>query len=205
MAATAVLGVSFVVALAVGGCNGDGEGSISQPSTTTVVGTTTTLTPTTIDPLAAEEAAVSEAAEQARLARTNALVNPDDPAALAALDRFYVSDGPARAEVDRSLADLASQGWSVRTHPTVPETVTVEQITFSGTPPTQAALVVCIIDPAIVYEPNSAPGGGETIIDDTVYAYRSVYQMSKVDGAWKLSDVSLIEEWQGVDQCPRAS
>ena len=44
--------------------------------------------------LAAEEAAVSEAAEQARLARLNALINLDDPAAIAALDQYYVAGQP---------------------------------------------------------------------------------------------------------------
>ena len=88
MAAHSILGAGVVVALFVGGCNGDGEGPAS--TTTTTVAPTTTL-----DPLVAEEAAVSDAAKQARLARLNAFMNLDDAAAIAALDRYYVAGSPA--------------------------------------------------------------------------------------------------------------
>jgi hypothetical protein len=203
VAATSIVGMGLAVAVFVGGCNGEGEG----PTTTTVPSTsTTTAAPTTtIDPLAAEEAAVSEAAVQARLARLNALVNPNNPAALAVLDQYYVPDSPARAEVDKSLGDLAREGWAVRPHPSVPDSVTVEEITFEpATPPTQATLVVCIIDSGIVYEPNAAPDGSDAIVNDIVYAARSTYRMSKVEGGWKLADISLLTEWQGMAECPEA-
>jgi hypothetical protein len=193
MAAHSILGAGVVVALFVGGCNGDGEGTVNT--------TTTTVAPTTtVDPLAAEEAAASEAAEQARLARLNVLVSPDDPAAIAALDQFYVAGSPARAEVDSSLIDLETEGWEVRPHSTVPETLTVEEISFGG--PGAATLVVCIIDSGVIYEPGAAPDGGDVIVNDTVYAARSQYEMVMVDGAWKLADISLVEEWQGIAECP---
>src|SRR5262245_25312142 len=165
---TSVLGVGLVVALSVGGCNGSGEGSTTTTTTTTVAPTTT------LDPVAAEEAAVSEAAEQARLARTQAFIHLDDPAAIAALDQYYAGDGTARAEVDQSLEDLRTEGWHVRPHPTIPEALTVEQITFTdGPPPTRADLVVCVVDSAIIFEPGAGPDGGDVIVNDVVGAFRS--------------------------------
>jgi hypothetical protein len=199
---TSVLGVGMMVASWVAGCDGSGEG----PTTTTPTTTTTVAPTTTLDPIAAEEAAVSEAAVQARLARLNLLVHPADPSALALVETHYVPASPARAEIDRSLSDLAREGWAVRPHPTVPESVTVEDITFDDElSPTRASLVVCIIDSGIVYEPNATPDGGEAIVNDTVYAARSRYLMNKVDGVWRLADVTLITEWQGVTECPAES
>ena len=95
--------------------------------------TTTTVAPTTtLDPVAAEEAAVSEAAVQARLARLNALVNPDDPAAVAALDQYYASRQSGSSGGRPSLAgSSASEGWRVRAASDVPESVTVEEIAFA--------------------------------------------------------------------------
>jgi hypothetical protein len=82
----------------------------------------------------------------------------------------------------------------------------VEDITFDDeASPTQATLMVCIIDSGIVYEPNAAPDGGETIVNDIVYAARSLYLMNKLDGVWRLADVTLITEWQGSTQCPAGS
>jgi hypothetical protein len=195
MAAQAIVGAGLVVALFVGGCNGQGEGNVTTTTTTTTPAPTTTL-----DPLAVEEVAVTEAARQARLARLNVLVNPGDAAAVAALDQYYVAGSPARAEVDGSLMDLETEGWAVRPNPDVPEALTVEEITFDGH--TNAALVVCIIDSGIVYEPGAGPDGGDAIVNDIIYAYRSEYLMSKVDGSWKLVDVIGVEEWQGVTECP---
>src|SRR5262245_59522570 len=130
---TSVLGAGLVVALSVGRCNGSGEGPTTPPTTTT----TTTLAPTTtLDPVAAEEAV------HARLARLNLLIDPADPDALAAVEAHYVAASPARIEIDRSLDDLAREGWAVRPHPSVPEAVTVEGITFDDADrPTQATLV----------------------------------------------------------------
>jgi hypothetical protein len=198
MAAHSILGAGVVVALLVGGCNGDGEGPAATP--TTVAPTTTAAPTTTVEPRAAEEAAVTEAAKQARLARLNALVNPDDPTAIAALDNYYVAGSPARAEVDGSLVDLENEGWQVRPHPTVPESVTVEGISFDR--PGEATVLVCIIDSGIVYEPGAAPDAGDAVVNDVVYAYRSEFLMTKVDGSWKLVNVTGIDEWQGVTACP---
>jgi hypothetical protein len=206
--ATSIIGVGLAVAALVGGCNGEGEGATTAPTTSTTTSSVPVTTPaptTTVDPLAAEEAAVVEAAEQARLARLNALVNPDDPAALASLDLYYVPESPARGEVNTSLADLAREGWAVRPHPSVPDSVTVEEIAFeTAASPARATLVVCIIDSGIVYEPGAAPDGGEVIVNDVVYAARSTYEMAKVDGHWKLFDISLVNEWQGITECPEA-
>jgi hypothetical protein len=204
MAPHSIIGAGVVVALFVGGCNGDGEGEgPTRTTTTTVAPTTTTAPTTTLDPLAAEEAAVSEAAEQARLARSNAFMNLDDPAAVVALEQYYVLDGSALAEVQLGIQDLAESGWSVRQNPTVPETLTVEQITFDNvSAPTTAELVVCIVDSAVIYEPGAAPDGTEAIVDDSVVARRSVYEMVKDGEVWKLRDVVRGESWDGLAECP---
>jgi hypothetical protein len=198
MAAHSILGAGVVVALLVGGCNGDGEG----PAATT---TTTTLAPTTtVDPLAAEEAAVSEAARQARLTLINALVNLDDPEAVAALDRWYLPGSPARETADQSLQDLRDEGWRVRPHPDVPESLVVEAISLTGDPPQEAELTVCVVSSAVLYEPGGGPDGGDSIINDAVAAYRLRYLMTKNEGLWQLNSVVEIDRWEGVVACPAA-
>ena len=105
MTATSILGFGLTVALAIGGCTGDGEGT-----TTDVASTTTTVSPTTtVDPLAAEEAAVSEAAEQARLTPQHAHYQTSTiQQRSAALDQFYVAGSEARAD-GRSVACRTSR------------------------------------------------------------------------------------------------
>jgi ABC-type transport system substrate-binding protein len=201
-ATTSIVGAGLAVALLVGGCSGEGEGptTTTSPSTTT---TTTTVEPTTtLDPVAAEEAAVSEAAEQARLARSDALINFDDPAVLAALEQYYVV-GPALDEVNESIEVLRTEGWRAREHPTIPEGLTVEEITFiDGPPPTRAEVVVCILDSGVIYEPAAAPDGGDVIVNDQVVAARTTYEMIKVEGGWKLRSLVGGEEFEGVTECP---
>jgi hypothetical protein len=196
VAATSIVGVGLAVAVFVGGCSGEGEG----PTTTT---TTTVAPTTTVDPLAAEEAAVSEAAEQARLSLINALVNIDDPTASAALDRWYVADSPAYQTAMQSLQDLRDEGWRVRVHPNIPESLVVEEVMLTGgPPPTGAEVLVCVVSSGILYEPGGAPDGGDAIINDAVASYRLRYLMAKVDGLWQLSSVLEIDRWEGVTTCP---
>jgi hypothetical protein len=205
MTAHSIVGTGLVVALFVGGCNGDGEATVSTTATTTVAPTTTAAPTTTLDPLAAEEAAVSEAAVQARLARTQAFIDLDDADSIAALDRYYDAGGPARSEVDQSLQDLRDEGWRVRSHPTIPEATTVEMVTFTdGPPPTRAEVIVCIVDSAIIVEPGGGPDGGEAIVNDQVAAARTTYEMVKVDGLWKLRSLIGGQEFEGVAECPAA-
>jgi hypothetical protein len=206
--ATSILGVGLAVAALVGGCNGEGEGGATTAPTTTPTTTSSVpaITPaptTTVDPLAAEEAAVREAAEQARLARSNALIHFDDPAALAALQQYYVADGPALEEVNESIEVLRTEGWRARAHPTIPEGLVVEAITFTdGPPPTRAEVVVCIVDPGIIYEPGGGPDGSDAIVNDQVVAARTTYEMVKVDGTWKLRSLIGGEEFEGLTECP---
>jgi hypothetical protein len=200
MPAHSIVGAGLVVALFVHGCNGQGEGTVTTTTTTT---TTTAAPTTTLDPLAVEEAAVSEAAEQARMARSNAFINLDDPTAIDALGLYYVLDGSALAEVHLGIQDLVEGGWRVRPNPTVPETLTVEDVTFDNpSAPTGAELVVCIVDSAVIYEPGTGPDGGDVIVDDSVVARRSVYEMTKDGDAWKLREVVRGESWDGLVECP---
>jgi hypothetical protein len=200
MAAQAIVGAGLVVALFVGGCNGQGEGNVTTTTTTTTPAPTTTL-----DPLAVEEVAVTEAARQARLSLIDALVNLDDPAAVAALDLWYLPGSPARETADQSLQDLRDEGWRVRPHPQVPESLVVEDISFTGDPPQQAELIVCVVSSAVLYEPGGGPDGGDAVINDAVAAYRLRYLMTNTAGRWQLNSVIEIERWEGVAECPAAA
>jgi hypothetical protein len=192
--ATSVLSVGLAIALAVAGCSGADEGSTT---------TTTSAPTTTLDPIAAEEAAVSEAARQARLSLVGALVNVDDPEAVAALDEWYVDNSPARQTADESLDDLRSENWRARFNPTIPDSLLVERTTFlGGRPFTEAELTVCVVSAGILYEPNAAPDGSDVVIDDAVVTYRLLYLMSKQDNTWKLRSVTELEKWEGVTVCP---
>ena len=87
-------------------------------------------------------------------------MNLDDPAATAALDQWYVAGSPARETVDQSLQDLRDEGWRVRPHPAVPDSVVVEEVDVRDSTASTAAadVVVCVVDAGIVYEPNAGPG-----------------------------------------------
>lgn len=181
-----------------------GETTCPAPPPTTTAPPTTTP-PTTIDPVAAEEALVTEAAVGARRSRLDSLINLDDPTAFAALETYYVLEGPAYAEILRSLSDLRNEGWRVRANEEVADSLTVEEVSFeAGSSRIRAELVVCIVDTGIVYEPASAPDGSDTIVDDSVGAFRTRYIMALDSETWKLVDYFGISEWEGETSCPAA-
>src|SRR5262245_12511360 len=100
--------------------------ALSEPAGSPVPGVTTTLVPTTtLEPVAVEEASVAEAAVGARVARMNALVNRDDPQAIAALDGFYVAGHPARREIDDRIATMRHEALTVIPNGDVADRLTV--------------------------------------------------------------------------------
>ena len=168
--------------------------------------TTTTATPTTLDPVAAEEALIAQRVQEIQAVRLNAYNNLDAPGNVEALDAVYTADGLARQVVESDLETLRSEGWRLRPNPEIPNSLTIEQIwLLDGPPSTRADVQACVVDPAILYEPGGAPGGGDAIVNDEVVVGRVVEHLVFVDGAWRLDEVEVIDEWRGVTSCPAAS
>ena len=143
MTAHSILGAGVVVALFVGGCNGDGEATVTTTTTTTTVAPATT---TTLDPLAAEEAAVSEAAEAGAAGEIERVREPRRPGrhcrARPVLRRRKPGAGRGRRVAHRPPRPKVGV---VRPHPTVPESLTVEGVTFRRRPADQAERWSCAL------------------------------------------------------------
>ena len=101
---------------------------------------------------------------------------------------------------------MRREGWRLRPNPAIANSLTIEEIRLlDGPPSTRADVQACIVDPAILYEPGGAPGGGDAVVNDEVIVGRVVEHLILVDGTWRLDDVEVFEEWRGVTSCPAAS
>ena len=178
---------------------GSTEPATSDGATTT---STSTVAPTTtLDPVAAEEAAVAQAAVEARTARMDALVNPDDPDVIAALDTHYVADGAAREEIDERIASMHEEGLTVVANADVPDTLTVEDVVLvDGPPSTSAEVTACVVESGTYY--GEVPETSLVVVGDDYRAFRAVYAMVNDDGTWKVDTATFVDEWPGETTCP---
>jgi len=164
---------------------------------------TTTAGPTTLDPVATEEALIAQRVQEIQAVRLNAYNNLDAPGNVEALDASFTDGGDARAVVESDLQALRDQGWRLRPNPDLPNSLTIEDIrVLDGPPSTAADVQVCVIDPAVLYEPGGGPDGSDAVVNDEVYAGRLVWHLVLEDGAWELALVDTLDEWIGASACP---
>jgi hypothetical protein len=209
--------------LAGSACNGEDSANTStvspstvsvstsgEPSTTSTLSTpspttgTTQATTTTIDKIAATKQAIAAAAVQSRQDYLYAVQNYDAPDALTVLGRTAAANSPALQLGVDNMNNLRSHGWKVRPNPTIPSSLTVESDVdlLDGPPATRAQLTVCEIGSGIIYEPNAAPDGSDTIVNDEINARRSRVTMVLEGGSWKVYSGEELGTWNGEATCP---
>ena len=179
----------------------DSSPSSSAPASAAGGATTTIAPTTTLDPVAAEEAVVADAAVAARTALVNALINPGDPAAIAALDEHYVAGGPARQQIDVHIQQLLDAGRRHAAHPDAVDSLTVESVELSGPPPASRAVVTaCVVEAAAIFE--QSPESSEVAVGHGLRAFRAQFTMVTDDGVWKVESAEFVLEWPGQTECP---
>lgn len=182
---------------------------LRQPDTTVVpltpAAVTTIASTTTVDPVVATKSAVTAGHRAAWEAYINAVMNPDDPAAVAQLEATRVP-GPAMDLSRGNVEKLLANGWRARPNPDVAESSVIEgDITLLGGPPaTQAEFTVCVVSAGIVYEVQPDPAAPEIIVNDEISAWRNRATMVLVDGVWKLQGGTRLGTWSGATTCPAA-
>ena len=183
-----------------------GDASTTNASTIPLPSTTaaTQAPTTTIDQIAATKQAVAAAAVQSRQDYLYAVQNYDAPDALTVLGRTAAANSPAFQRGVDNMNNLRSNGWKVRPNPTVPSSLTVESDVdlLDGPPATRAELTVCEIGAGIVYEPNAAPDGSDTIVNDEINARRSRVTMVLEGGSWRVYSGEELGSWNGQASCP---
>jgi hypothetical protein len=212
---------AMLISLALAACSDDDDATASSASSSTprasnvprppstsssTTSTTTTLaeTTTTVDEIALTKAAVAAAAVQSREDYLYAVRNPDAPDAVAVLERSHAAGSPSLQRALDNRQTLLDNGWRVRPHPTIPDSLTVEgEVTLlDGPPASRAEVTVCEIGAGIVYEPGGGPNGEDTIVNDEIVANRNRTLLVREAGVWKIRSGTPLGEWPGESSCP---
>jgi hypothetical protein len=150
-----------------------------------------------------EEALIAQRVQEIDAISLSAYLDPSAPDLAERLDSIYTEGGETRQVVESDLQVLRDEGWVGRLHPTIPRTITIEQITLlDGPPATRADVIVCIIDPNLLVDPGALPDGSDVIINGEIWAFRSTQHLVFEDGTWKVDAVDTIDEWTGLTSCP---
>jgi hypothetical protein len=116
-----------------------------------------------------------------------------DPAACdraAMLARFV---DPARADVDKLIADQAANGVRTRSPGVDKYYFVVESVRISDNL-SGGAVTACIYDGRIQYRPGTA-GGAEQIVDDAVSSYHQIWDFERdTDGEYRVDAVSTMDK-----------
>ena len=185
---------------------------VSAPAESTSTASSAVASAVVTDPVTDEaaaeedEGAVAAVTVAARAARLDALVDPDDPAAAAALDGLYTAGGAAREEIDARIAALGDEGYRMRPNPEVADSLVVEDVVLvDGPPATRAEVTACVVDSVVTYQPataDSTPQASEVVVSDDVRAFRTVYMLVNEAGTWKVDTAAFVEDWPGETTCP---
>ena len=165
--------------------------------TTTVAPTTTAAPTTTVDPtgaLIAEIEADLNEGEQALLAAAAA---PGSPEARANLERYF--SGQSLEGLIRVFDQLVQDGLVGRASATVESVLRVRDIVEVNPSQSEATIVVCRVDAAVVYEPLS--DGSEAIVSDAITTVVSESLVTKFDGIWRLDSGVRLEDLPGASTC----
>jgi hypothetical protein len=156
--------------------------------------------PTTTADLATVQAQVEADYREAVAAFRRAQQDPTDPAAVAEALSWRVE--PNLTAITNRLTDMAINNERGLPEPLRDPTITIEvpPVARPGST-TEFEIQTCEIDPWVLVETGTGPGGSDAVIDDNIYAYRNVVRLVLVDGAWRTSNVIEIGNWVGAETC----
>ena len=190
-----------VAVLVLVGCSGGGSASSTSvaptPASTVPVATSTTAAPTTTTSTTStsttttkpvsEEDLVAAAYTELVEAYGAALTAPDDPSART---RFIDAASGDLLVAGLELIDMQRElGLTLRSHPTIPHTNVVEEVTFTDG---VADVIACQVNSDITI----VAATGE-IVDDSVETSRLVLEFEKIDGRWHGRRATLIKHFEG--------
>ncbi len=221
MTTTVRVGLSVVCALGLAACSGGSDDATpstsvvppTQPSTPpatsvdTPLATTTTSTTiapaTTIDPAVVLATEVEAGLREYDRLLNEALMDPFDEAKVAAA--LDASIGFAQEQTTSAIEQYRTDGQAIRPSQVVEASITIEQpATFREGTTEVAQLVSCEIDPWVVVEVGAGPGGTDAIVNDEIYAYRSIVFLRLIEGRWKVEGSEQLSQTVGVTSCPAA-
>lgn len=127
----------------------------------------------------------------ARFAANSGTPNPNDPAL-----RQYATG----AQLDAVLAETQTnldQGLAFRraANPADIQRVTVVEVNGD-----RAVVQECVVSDGVIVQRDS----GE-IVNDEVTTHNVRGEMQRVEGVWRVSSAQLVQRWEGVAGCARAS
>jgi hypothetical protein len=202
--------VLVAVVLLVSSCGGDDDSDASpgQETTSTTADRTTTTRPdsttsTTGDsPTTTSTGTAASSAEQeiidryiafwdARFAANSGTPNPNDPALAeyATGEQLTAVMAETQENLDEGLA------FRPRENP-----ANFRQVTVVSVDGDQAVVQECFVDDGLVIE--RATGG---VVNDTIATHSVRGELARVEGEWRVSSTRLVQRWEGVKGCARAS
>lgn len=182
-------------------CSGDDSATRSSANDAARSSTTTSST-TTTEASSATSTPVGKSVEDeiiaryigfwdARFAANSGVPNPDDPA----LREF--ATGEQLETVVNETRDNLAQGLAFRRAASPSDIQRVTVIEIDGD---HAVVQECVVADGVIVRRST----GEVVNDDV--ATHSVRgELLRVDGVWRVSSAQLIQRWEGVAGCARAS
>jgi hypothetical protein len=203
----------------------------TSPSATTTLTATTTTTPTTQPPATtppltaprsttppsdtiftpeeiaefeALDRALAEAVTRDWMTATQLFRQAQiDPTDAQALERALgYTTGGWEEHTRQFIARLREQNRRLLPEPLAEPTLVVEAgPTGVGLTGDEVLIVTCIADPWVLVEIGTNPEGGDTIVNDALFAYRTEVRLRLEEGIWKIVHTDLIDQWEGTTTC----
>lgn len=159
-------------------------------STSTTVTSTTTSSPTG-NPVEDEIVARYVGYWNARFAANSGVPNPDDPAL-----REYATGDQLATVVSETRSNL-EQGLAFRRAANPAGIQKVNVINVTGD---HATVQECVVADGVIVRRDSG-----AIVNADVATHNVRGELTRVDGVWKVSAAELVQRWDGVAGCARAS
>lgn len=201
------IALAILIGLGVVGCSDDAatpSTSTTQPrrsltttdttsSTSTTESTTSTTSASTPNGRTAEEEIVARYIGywDARFAANSGTPNPDDPAL-----RDFATGAQLEAVIAETRSNLEN-GLAFRPAANPSDIQRVDVIQLEGD---HAVVQECVVTDGVIYRRDT----GE-VVDGEVYTQNIRGELQHVDGAWRVSSARLVQQWEGVAGCARAS
>ena len=175
--------------------------TVSTPVVTTAAPSTTAAATTTTMSLADLERIVRlRLVENLGDETTQCLAAPNDcdPNAITS------EQGPRRSVLAQNLKGFIERSWVSRQPVDDPSYFAIRSVVFDDKK-TTATVLSCKWDTAVISQPSAAPDGSDIIVNDlkSTYELRSLMVLER--GKWYVSDLQIVEENKGVNQCPARS
>lgn len=172
----------------------DGTTTSTSPTSTTSSNPTTGETTAGGDPVSpAEQEIINRyiAFWDARFAANTGTPNPVDPAL-----EEHATGTQLQAVIAETQANL-DQGLAFQARPDPASFRRVTIVMVSGD---QAVVQECFVDDGLVIQRDTGD-----VVNDTIATHSVRGELTRTDGAWRVSGTRLIQRWEGVAGCAQAA